>query len=246
MSNPVFDFLQELINLMNVKFSGKDEDVPVTEDAKDAYKWLLEQMKIPKNKRVAEFTGPVMHNGKIYVFKYNAKYKDKLAYWDRHPIMLFLGYTEGAEGMLAVGLNISWYPPKARKYIVEKIRELHKSQYEDAMKKNPNDALAQRPILIDLYNLKTALDPIGLSFALRTYIPGNMFNPMVCIDYEDWDKAIRLDTPRIFPELETKSSQIADIYKMFEFHVSEFRNKQAKWKATMDKNKKLQRYRFIK
>jgi hypothetical protein len=245
MSNPVFNFLQELINLMNTKFSGGG-DVPETEDSKDAYKWLLDQMKIAKNKRVAEFGGPVMHNGKIYIFKYNAKYKDKLDYWDRHPIILFLGYTDGIDGNLAVGLNISWYPPEARKYIVEKIRHAHKSQYEDAMKKNPNDANAQRPVLIDLYNLKTALDPIGLSFALRTYIPGNMLNPMVCIDYEDWDKAIRLDTPRIFPELQTKGSQIDDIYKMFRDYVSNFRNNQATWKATMDKNKKLQRYRFIK
>ena len=79
MSNPVFNFLQELINLISTKFSGKG-DMPVSEDSKDAYKWLLEQMKIAKNKRVAEFKGPVMHNGKIYIFKYNAKYKDKLDY----------------------------------------------------------------------------------------------------------------------------------------------------------------------
>ena len=44
MSNPVFNFLQELINLMSTKFSGKG-DMPVSEDSKDAYKWLLEQMK---------------------------------------------------------------------------------------------------------------------------------------------------------------------------------------------------------
>jgi hypothetical protein len=244
MSNPVFDFLQELINLMSVKLGGGDETE--NEDSADAYKWLLEQMKISKNKRVAEVTGPVMHNGKIYIFKYMAKYKDKLDYWDRHPIILFLGYTQGAEGKLAVGLNISWYPPDARKYIIEKIRSAHKSQYNDAIKKNPNDAIGQRPVLIDLYNLKTALDPIGLSFALRTYIPGNMMNPMVCIDYEDWDKAIRLDTPRVYPELQTKGSQIDDIYKMFREYVTQFGNRQAKWKASMDKNKKLQRYTFIK
>lgn len=244
MSNPVFDFLQELINLMSTKFGGSD--VPENEDSKDAYKWLLEQMKIPKNKRVAEFTGPVMHNGKIYIFKYLAKHKDKLAYWDRHPIVLFLGYTQGAEGKLAVGLNISWYPPEARKFIVDKIRQAHKPQYTEAMKKNPNDANGQRPVLIDLYNLKTALDPIGLSFALRTYIPGNMINPQVCINYEDWDKAIRLDTPRVFPELQTKGDQIDDIYKMFRDYVTNLKGKQANWKATMDKNKKLQRYNFIK
>jgi hypothetical protein len=229
---------------MSIKYQGRD--TPKNEDSLDAYKWLLEQMKIPKNTRVAEYTGPVMHNGKIYIFKYNAKYKDTLDYWDMHPIILFLGYVEGAEGLLAVGLNISWYPPSARKYIVEKIRDLHKPQYKDAMIKNPNDAINQKPVLIDLYNLKAALDPIGLSFALRTYIPANMFNPMICIDYEDWDKAIRLDTPRIFPELQTRSKQMADIYKLFEDHVSKFRDKQTKWRENLDKNKKLQRYTFIK
>jgi hypothetical protein len=245
MSNPVFNFLQELINLMSTKFSGKG-DMPVSEDSKDAYKWLLEQMKIAKNKRVAEFKGPVMHNGKIYIFKYNAKYKDKLDYWDRHPIVLFLGYQAGAEGRLAVGLNISWYPPEARKFIVEKIRHMYKDQYETAMKKNPNDANEQRPVIVDLYNLKTAMDSIGLSFALRTYIPGQMTGPQVCIDYEDWDKAIRLDTPRIYPELQTKGKQIADIYKLFQDHIKGYRENQAKYKANLDKNKKLQKYNFIK
>jgi hypothetical protein len=244
MSNPVFDFLHELINLMSAKFQGTD--LPVSEDSKDAYKWLLEQMKIPKNKRVATFKGPMMHNGKIYIFKYNAKYKDRLSYWDKNPIVLFLGYTEGAEGRLAVGLNISWYPPAARKYIVEKIQSMYKSQYADAIKKDPSDAISQRPVIVDLYNLKTALDPIGLSFALRTYIPGNMMQPMVCIDYEDWDKAIRLDTPKIYPQLETKGPQLADIYKSFENYIKSYRENQAKNKATLDKNKKLQKYTFIK
>jgi hypothetical protein len=244
MSNPVFDFLQELINLMSTKFSGKD--IPVSEDSKDAYKWLLEQMKIPKNKRVAEFNGPVMHNGKIYIFKYDAKHKDRLAYWDRNPIVLFLGYVPGAEGKLAVGLNISWYPPEARKFIVEKIRQMYKAQYESAIKKSPNDAIGQRPVLIDLYTLKTAMDSIGLSFALRTYIPGNMMKSQVCINYEDWDKAIRLDTPRIFPELQTKGQQIDDIYKLFRDYIKNYRENMAGNKAKLDKNKKLQKYNFIK
>ena len=69
---------------------------------------------------------------------------------------------------------------------------------------------------------------------------------MVCIDYEDWDKAIRLDTPKIYPQLETKGPQLADIYKSFENYIKSYRENQAKNKATLDKNKKLQKYTFIK
>jgi hypothetical protein len=245
MSNPVYDFLKELIDLMTVKFSGKGV-MPQTEDSADAYKWLLEQSKDQKNKRVAVHKDPVMHNGKIYIFKYMAKHKDRLAYWDRHPILLFLGYVPGAEGKLAVGLNISWYPPDARKWIVEKIRLMYKEPYTTAMKKNPNDAIAQKPVIIDLYTLKQALDTFGLSFALRTYILGNMINPKLCLSYEDWDKAVRLDQPRIFPELETKGLAIDDIYKLFRDYVTNYKENIATKKAIMNKNKKLQKYNFIK
>ena len=60
------------------------------------------------------------------------------------------------------------------------------------------------------------------------------------------DKAIRLDTPRIYPELETKGAALADIYMMFREYVTNLRDNQARRKATMDKNRKLQRYTFIK
>lgn len=244
MSNPVFDFLQELINLMKLQIQKKPSTQ--TEDSLDAYKWLQEQMKIERNKRVAQHKDPVLHNGKIYIFKYNAKTADKLAYWDRHPIVIFLGYQKGAEGRLMVGLNISWYPPDARKFIVDRIRMLYKDKYETAMRTKPNDAIAQRPVLIDLYTLKTAMDSIGLSFALRTYLPSQMMQPVVCINYEDWDKAVKLDTPRVFPELQTKGMQIDDIYKAFRDYVKNYRNNMANNKALMDKNKKLKKYDFIK
>ena len=164
-----------------------------------------------------------------------------------HPIIIFLGYIQGIEGKLAVGLNISWYPPDARKWIVEKIRHMYKEKYDSAMKKKPNDAIAQLPVMLDLYNLKNALDPFGLSFALRTYIPSKMENPKICINYEDWDKAIRLDQPRVFPQLKVNGNMtLSNIYKSFKEYIRDLRSNRATWKTNLEQNKKLMKYKFIK
>lgn len=246
----LLDFLGEVIKLLSLQIStpSSKEDQKTTTDAKDAYKWLMSEIQNKNSTRVQAVKQPYLEPGKIYVFKYLPLYKNELDYWDKHPVVLALGNVEGANGKLCLGLNISWYPPEARKYIVDQIRKMYGASYKAAILQNSNKAIDQKPIIMDLYALKTALDTLGFSFALRQYIPNRMQSPKVCICYEDWDKAVKLDQPKIFPELQINNPHysLKNIYEDFKKYVKYQRENRAEIKLKRDAAKMKQKYKFTK
>jgi hypothetical protein len=240
------DFLSTVLELLKIQATegtGKEE-YPESDNPKDAYAWLLEQMKDQKSTRVQIDNAPFMKPGKIYIFKYDAKYKNILEYWDKHPIVFVLGKMPAAEGMLTVGINLSWYPPNIRKEIIERIKTMYKVKYEEAIKQKPRSAKDQKEVPVDLFALKMALDNMGFSWAIRTYLPQNIKNPKYCICYEDWDKAVRLDQPRIFPEIQ--GAPLNKVYEMFKKYVQDQRKNQALNRKRTNENRKLNKYKFIK
>jgi hypothetical protein len=245
----ISNFLEYIIDLLNLQLStsteGEKEEI-IT--AKNAYEWFLKESEDKNSKRVEINKDPLLYPGKIYVFKYNAKYKNVLDYWDKHPIVLVLGNLQGEKGKIVLGLNISWYPPAARKYIVETIRKIYSSKYKEAIMKKSYQANSQAPVYLDLYQLKNFLDQYGFSFALRSYIPGQIIAPKYCICYEDWDKAVLLDQPRIFPELEVNDPfySLRNIYEEFKNHIKYQRNNKSDLKIKRDEAKAKGKYKFTK
>jgi hypothetical protein len=244
----LLDFLSEVIELLNLQIIRGVGNKEETADAKDAYQWLMDETKTGKSKRAEVSKEPDFKAGKIYVFKYEAKYKNELDYWDAHPIVFVLGNMQGPSGKLMVGVNLSWYPPEARKFMVDKIRKMYKPMYDAAIKRKPMQAIDQPPVQVDLYALKTFLDDFGFSFAIRTYIPSNIRVPKICICYEDWDKAVKLDTPRVFPEIQinTPGYNLGGIYEQFKDYIKWSRNNKGEIKKRRDEAKKLNKYKFIK
>ena len=57
--------------------------------------------------------------GRMYTFFYDAKYKEKLPYWDRFPVVLILDMYQGGFS----GLNLHYIPPR---YRVRLLYELYK------------------------------------------------------------------------------------------------------------------------
>ena len=239
----VISFIQQIVRLIAAQRGtslAKEDD-----EVEDAYKWLLEKMEDKRQTEVESHKDPFLEPGKIYVFKYDPMYKEKYAYYDKHPIVLMLGKMPAAQGAMNVGINISWYPPKARKYIVNTIRKLYAPMYEAAITKAPKKAKKQKPVVMDLLALKTALDQFGFSFAIRSYLPSQIKSPAVCISYENWDKAIRLDQPKIFPEVQG-GLPLQQIYKDFEMYVKHCHQNKGPMIKKMDEAKKQNRYKFIK
>jgi hypothetical protein len=243
----LIELFQRIIELLRVQTTSEpEEEIQESEDVKDAYEWFLEQIKNDKNTRVQVNRDPWFKPGKIYIFKYDAKYKNVLDYWDRHPIVFALGKMQLENGSLVnLGLNISWYPPTFRKQIIDRIRKMYEPKYSKAIKNKGRLANDQDPVYIDLYALKIALDQMGLSFAIRAYLPERIKNPKICVCYEDWDKAIRLDQPSVFPELKGKTS-LLKVYEAFKKHVLNYNSRRGEYLKRTNEAKKLNKYRFIK
>lgn len=242
--NPLFDFISYTFQLLSTVVTKPVKDVK-TEEVKNAYKWLLEKIKDESNKEVQKSSEPWLTPGKIYIFKYEPK-PDIYEYWDKHPIVLALGKMKYNNGKTYnVGLNISWYPPKARKYIIEDIRKMYKRDIDKEIKNQPYKAIDQKGYYIDLYTLKLKLDKIGLSFAIRNYDPTKIKSPKYCLAYEHWEKAVRLDQPMVFPELKGKFT-IADIYEKYKKYVLNYSQHRGIILQKMEESKKQNKYRFIK
>lgn len=246
--NSLYDFIIYALSLLSINTTKKgDKGSAESEKAKvkDAYEWFLKKSVDKSNTEVQESNEPWLVPGKIYIFKYEP-IPDKYEYWDKHPIVLNLGKIQYNNGKTYnLGLNISWYPPKARKYIVEEIQKMYKREQDKSKKSKPGKAIEQKGYQMDLYLLKLKLDKLGFSFAIRNYLPERIKSPKYCISYEHWDKAIRLDQPRIFPELKGQRT-LFDIYEDFKKYVLYCQNNRAELLKKMDENKKQNRYRFIK
>lgn len=74
--------------------------------------------KIDEKMLVDEIMGEVTEDrkpGKLYMFKYNAKWKDRLPYWDAFPLVVTLDY--GRKYIL--GLNLHYLPPTYRNVLFQ-------------------------------------------------------------------------------------------------------------------------------
>jgi len=209
--------------------------------------WIQSKLKDSKDKSVVKWKNGKFHPGKIYIFKYDAINKDKLSYYDRHPIIIFLGYVKSEENILAVGLNVSWWPPEARKWIMTKILKFHAPTIKQFVKKRPLDAIQQMPLLLDLYQLKAAFDKYGLSFAYRTYIVEQIKSPVICLSYECWTKAETLDIPNLFPELKTNDgTNLKEIYILFKKYVISQQKNSGKLSLARTEAQKAGKFKLLK
>jgi len=209
--------------------------------------WIQSKLKDNNDKSIVKWDGGKFHPGKIYIFKYDALHKDTLSYWDRHPIIIFLGYIKSDDHILAVGLNVSWWPPNARKWIMTKILKFHAPTIRQFVKNRPLNAIQQMPLLIDLDYLKSAFDKYGLSFAYRTYIVDRIKSPVICLSYECWTKAEALDIPNVFPELKSNDGyNLKEIYNLFKEHVKNQQKNSSKMSENRQIAKKAGKFKLIK
>jgi hypothetical protein len=146
--------------------------------------------------------------GSIYIFDYNPKHKDTLAYFDKKPIVLSLGkhYLKNNK-YLEIGINLTFLPLPYRYKIMSKIYNVYKYKLEQQTNKvldkqtyipNFNYELVAKQILKDTAN-----------FAIRTYIPNRKTN-IFKINYENWKEIMFIDLKSLY---KINSGQINKLYK---------------------------------
>ena len=134
--------------------------------------------------------------GRIYTYKYWPQHADKLAYYDRQPMMLCLKHYihPNTKNNLQVGINLNFIPPEIRVYMIDQIVKGFKNMILQDIEHRKNDTGRERNLLLftDNFDYYKLLDYLletvlrsGWKFAIRQYIWENADN-IKMVDYADW------------------------------------------------------------
>lgn len=139
-------------------------------------KWFAETIK--KNIRGHSVTKP--QPGKLYAYMYDAKHKDTLPFWDKFPLIVYLGLGKQGTTTLMYGLNLHYIPPKARQQFLEELLK----QY------------ANTPVISNKTRLKINWSQVkgfaGADKMIKAYIPGNIKGALIEIKPADWANVVML------------------------------------------------------
>lgn len=141
-------------------------------------KWFADTMK--KNIRGHSVTKP--SPGRLYAYMYDAKHKDTLPYWDRFPLIVYLGLGKQGSTTLMYGLNLHYIPPKARQQFLEELLK----QY------------ASTPTITNKTKLKINWSQVkgfaGADKMIKAYLPGHIKGSLIEIKPSDWANVVLLPT----------------------------------------------------
>lgn len=146
--------------------------------------------------------------GKMYMFYYDAKYKNELPYWDRFPLIFVLEVRADRFW----GVNLHYLPP------------LYRAKLMNALYQIQNRGKTPLSIRLRLtYEVLKGIDPRVAKFATKQYLrySGNSKDQKVSnfgvrsrflqIPYDRWDVALMLPTEQF--EKANKSKVWADFRK---------------------------------
>lgn len=120
-------------------------------------------------------------SGKLYAYNYDAKHKATLPYWDRYPLIVFLGFYTSPKGTLLMhGLNLHYVPPKARQQFLEELLK----QY--ATTKTITNSTRLK---IDWSKVKGFQ---GADKMIKAYLPSHIKGPIIEVKPSDWANVVML------------------------------------------------------
>jgi hypothetical protein len=117
--------------------------------------------------------------GKMYMFMYDAKYKDTLPFFDIFPLVFPIEPSK--DGFL--GINLHYLPPGARAQMMD---ALHTIANND--KYNSSTKLQISYQLLKSYPLKFG----GYKECIKKYLFGHIKSQLHYVNPKDWDKALLL------------------------------------------------------
>lgn len=154
--------------------------------------------------------------GRVYTFQYDPINKDRLAYYDRRPIVLVHSqYISQSGNVIIQGLNINFLPELARVQVLDIFMQTFKSDIEAAEKQVAKNQIGifkmAWKVLTDwfqTYKIFGQAGKIAYSFAFRNYIIGQIKQP-VLVEIEDYEML-----PYILPK-EFKGKTPQEIWTLY-------------------------------
>lgn len=139
------------------------------ENMRQSVDWFQSQIKIISRssyqpKTLLGNTNYLVSNptiGKMYLYKYNAKWKDQLPYWDALPIIIYMGKKEGRSTNFN-GCNLHYLPPPMRLNLLKNLYDLANN--------DKFDATTRFKITYDILMRLSRAKNLGADFAFKEYI----------------------------------------------------------------------------
>jgi hypothetical protein len=118
--------------------------------------------------------------GKMYMFRYLPKGKDKLPYWDAFPLVMSLSYKRSE----MLGLNLHYLPPKYRIILFDKLLRV------------VNDKkLGDKARILATYDIMKASSKFRFfKPCIKKYLRTKMRSPLVIVPPKYWNIAVNLPT----------------------------------------------------
>ena len=143
-----------------------------------------------KTQNEAKITRTRFQPGKIYVFKYDPKYKDELPWFDRNPVVLAIEHVNNND----FGINLNLLPVPFKEKLMDELFTKMRIKFDKKNTENSKgaDALKEKPLRITYDGIKAYLEKYGYDFALRQYIPSRKRDQAV-VSYSKWPEIALCD-----------------------------------------------------
>lgn len=124
--------------------------------------------------------------GMIYTYRYDAKWKEELPYWDANPLILCTSVTE--KGWY--GINFHYMPPLARLLIMSTLlATLNNATYTDNLKFKINWKKAEK-------FARTVGKHPELKHSIKQYLRSHVRSHLVKVNPEAWEMSLFLPLSR--------------------------------------------------
>lgn len=164
-----------------------EEDDPFIEklyssrgEIKESGNWLKDKIKKLSDLFSKSSTPSV---GNMYLFSYDAKYKNVLPYYDMYPLVIPIEFY--SDGFL--GINLHYLPPVQRASLMRSLKKVSSdNKYNDKTKLNISYEILR------LYSRQF----VGVENCIKRYLYAHVRSTFHKVSAEDWDKTVMLPLQR--------------------------------------------------
>lgn len=123
--------------------------------------------------------------GRIYAYRYEAKTKQQLPFWDMFPLMIYLGAHRAQNGNIVMnGLNLHYIPPRARQEFLEELLTLYSST---------KSVSKTTRLMIDWASVKGMR---GADLMIKSYLPQQFRSIATEVEPKEWINVIHMPLQR--------------------------------------------------
>lgn len=124
--------------------------------------------------------------GKLYLFQYDAKWKDELPYWDMMPLTFFFNSFEKNGTQYLIGINLHYLQPALRMMLFSELLSIRSEK-----RYRPNTRLRISWEILKAFSNHRLVQP-----CVKQYIVKNIRSKFIEIPATDWEILIPLGLER--------------------------------------------------